>query len=275
MSRLVRRLLISLSSFPDAVLANSQSGIEFHRALGYRSRRWLYMPNPLDLDTFKPDAQAGAWLRSLLVLPPQVKLIGLIGRLHPVKDHETFIEAAGLLARGNPDVHFVLAGKGVEKDGAYINGLIAAADATDRFHLLGHRQDVNRITAGLDIACSSSLNEGSPNIIAEAMACGVPCVVTDVGDSALILREMGKVVPPRHPEAFARACSELLATPPARRRELGQAARARVTKFFSLPKVVARYELLYEQFAIGPQAIRDSRHGDSTNLGDVVTDLSG
>jgi glycosyltransferase involved in cell wall biosynthesis len=251
MSWLVRRLLVSLSSFPDVVLANSQAGIEFHRALGYTPRRWLYMPNSLDLDGFKPDAEARSWLRSLLGLNPQARLLGLIARLHPMKDHRTFIKAAGLLAKENPDLHFVLVGKGLEKDSGYINGLIAATGAANRFHLLGFRRDVNRITAGLDIACSSSSNgEGSPNVVAEAMACGVLCVVTDVGDSSLIVQELGRVVRPRDPEAFAQACRELLAIPPSQRRALGAAARARVEECFSLPKSVARYESLYERLAL-------------------------
>jgi len=250
MSRLVRRLLVSLSSFPDVVLANSQSGLEFHRALGYNPRSWLYMPNSLDLDSFRPDDEAGAWLRSLLLLPSRARLIGLIGRLHPVKDHATFIKAAGLLASENPDLHFVLVGKGVEERNGYINGLLGATSAADRFHLLGFRSDVNHITAGLDIACCSSLSEGTPNVVTEAMACGVLCVVTDVGDSSLILQELGRVVRPRDPEAFAQACRELLAIPRSQRRALGAAARARVEECFSLPKSVARYESLYERLAL-------------------------
>ena len=135
-----------------------------------------------------------------------------------MKDHETFIKAACILASENPDLHFVLVGKGVEERNGYINGLVTATAVADRFHLLGHRSDVNHITAGLDIACCSSLSEGSPNVVAEAMACGVACVATDVGDSSLILQELGRVVPPRDPEAFAQACRETLAIPPSRRR---------------------------------------------------------
>jgi len=208
------------------------------------------MPNSLDLDSFRPDDQAGAWLRSLLVLPSQARLIGLIGRLHPVKDHETFIKAAGVLASEYPDLHFVLVGEGMEEQNPYVKGLVVATAAADRFHLLGHRTDVNRVTAGLDIACCSSLSEGSPNVVAEAMACGVLCVVTDVGDSSLIVQELGRVVRPRDPEAFAQACRELLAIPPSQRRALGAAARARVEEYFSLPKSVARYESLYERLAL-------------------------
>jgi glycosyltransferase involved in cell wall biosynthesis len=248
MSRAVRRLLVALSSFPDVVLVNSQSGLEFHRTLGYRPRKWLYMPNSIELDSFKPDEEAGIWLRSSLGLAKQSQLVGLIARLHPIKDHRTFIKAASLVASNNPDVHFVLVGTGIDKD-RYIDDLVAATGAADRFHLLGHRLDVNRITAGLDVACSSSFSEGSSNTVIEAMASGVVCVATDVGESSLILRGIGRVVPPREPEVFAQACRELLAMPKPQRRKLGMDARARVEKCFSLSKVVADYESLYEELA--------------------------
>ena len=267
MSALVRRLLVLLSSYPDVVLANSRSGIELHRALGYKPRKWLYMPNSLDLDSFRPDDQAGAWLRSQLLLPSRARFIGLIGRLHPVKDHETFIKAAGLLASEYPDLHFVLVGKGMEEQNPYVKGLVVATAAADRFHLLGHRTDVNRVTAGLDIACCSSVSEGSSNVVAEAMACGVLCVVTDVGDSSQILQGLGRVVPPKDPASFAQACRELLALLPSERRELGAAARAQVTERFSLSKSVERYELLYERLAYSR---RDSRYTPSTNRDDVT-----
>lgn len=259
-SRLVRKSLIRLSSFPDVVVTNSRSGLESHRALGYRPRRWLYIPNSLDLDRFKPDENARAWLRSMLILPPQAQLIGLIARYHPVKDHQTFIRAASLLARDNPDTHFVLAGP--DQDCRHINELVAASGAAARFHLLGPRLDVNRITAGLDIACSTSaFGEGTSNVLAEAMACGVPCVATDVGDSAFMIQAAGRVVPPKDPQSFARACRELLQLSSEERQQLGLAARQRMSQLFSISSVVARYEELYEQLA--PRIEPRSHHLDN------------
>jgi glycosyltransferase involved in cell wall biosynthesis len=207
------------------------------------------MPNSLDLDLFKPDECAGGWLRSALALPSQTQLIGLLARFHPMKDHQTFIHAAGLLASENPEVHFVLAGIGVEEDNAAIRNMIKDSGAAGRFHLLGPRLDVNRITAGLDIACSASSTEGASNTICEAMACGVPCVATDVGDSAFMIHNTGRVVPPKDPQSFARACRELLGLSLEERRQLGLSARQRVAETFSLESVVAKYEELYEQLA--------------------------
>lgn len=248
-SKYVLRTLVALSPFPNAVLANSQSGLRFHEALGYKPRRWMWIPNSLDLERFRPDPIAKGRLQSELGLGPDALLVGLVARFDPMKDHKNFIEAARLLTHDNPRIHFVLAGRRVDSANDEIAGLIAETGVADRFHLLGLRHDVNRIVPGFDIACSSSYSEGFSNTIAEAMACGVPCVATDVGDSALIIANTGKAVPPRDPQAFAQACREILSLPPERRRRLSQCARASVEQRFSLSSVVARYERLYEQLA--------------------------
>jgi glycosyltransferase involved in cell wall biosynthesis len=249
LSALVRRMLVTLSPLPDAVLANSQSGLRFHKDSGYRPRRWLYIPNSLDLTEFRPNPKARNWLRTELRLRSNAILVGLIARFHPVKDHYTFIEAARLLAAGNSAINFVLAGLDVDRENRDLIRMIKSTGVEDRFHVLGHRADVNRITAALDLSCSSSYSEGSSNVIAEAMACGVPCVATDVGDASIVLQDFGKVVPPKDPAALARACRGVLGMSSERRCQLGLAARARVEEYFSLHAVVDSYQGLYEQLA--------------------------
>jgi glycosyltransferase involved in cell wall biosynthesis len=174
-----------------------------------------------------------------------------------MKDHTNFVSAAKLMAAEDPDVHFVLAGIGVDSENLEIMRLIESTTVPQHFHALGHRDDIGHIIAGLDIACSSSaFGEGSSNAIAEAMACGVPCVVTDVGDSALLVRNLGKVVLARDPQAFARACRELLDMSAGQRSRLGQAARERVKACFPLSSVVGRYEDLYQELFDGSVKIR-------------------
>jgi glycosyltransferase involved in cell wall biosynthesis len=248
-SAMVLRVLVSLSAFPDIVLTNSQAGLRFHEALGYKPKRWMYLPNPLDLERFRPDPKARVQLRQELGVAPDAILIGLVARFDPMKDHANFVAAARLVAESNADLHFVLVGRLIDFNNAALMQLIASSGIAERFHLLGLRSDVNRVTAGFDIACSSSLGEGSPNVIGEAMACGVPCLVTDVGDSAMIVGHSGKVVPPRDPKAFAEACRGLLNLPTHQRQQLGLCARSLAQKRFSLPSVVARYETLYEGLA--------------------------
>lgn len=257
-SALVLRMLVPLSRYPDVVVANSEAGLGSHRALGYRARRWKLIPNSLDVDQFRPDREARTWLRRELKLGPEAIIIGLIARYDPMKDHGNFIAAARLLADQMPAVHFVLVGWRVDSSNAELMQRIEPGHLGGRLHLLGLRQDINRITAGLDVACSSSAyGEGSSNAVAEAMACGVPCVVTNVGDSALLVGKVGRIVAPRDPEALARGCQEIVLMTPRQRERLGLYARQRVLERFSIPSIVARYEELYEELA--PMSGCDSR----------------
>lgn len=250
-SALVRRALIPLSGIPDVVITNSQSGLRAHQALGYRPRTWMWIPNSVELERFRPRVAARIGLRAELGVPYDTTLIGLVARFKPMKDHANFIGAARLLAAENPTIHFVLAGHGIDLSDAKLASLLQSTDARERFHLLGLRQDIHQVTAGLDIACSSSAyGEGSSNAVAEAMACAVPCVVTDVGDSALIVGDTGKIVPARSSGALAQAFRELLELSPRQRFTLGQRARDRICERFSLPTVVDRYQRLYESLAV-------------------------
>lgn len=253
-SNYVRRALVALSRFPNVVLTNSQSGLRFHEGLGYKPRKWMWMPNSLDLEQFRLAPNAGRNLRCELGLAQDTLLVGLVARFDPVKDHENFISAAKLLAAEDRRIHFVLVGRKISPDNDDLIRLIAASGFEDRFHLLGLRHNVSRITAGFDVGCSSSYGEGFSNTIAEAMACGIPCVVTNVGDSGLIVANTGRVVPPRDPRALAQACKEILDLSPERRHRLGLCARKSVEERFSLGSVVNRYEGLYEQ--LRQQALR-------------------
>lgn len=259
-SRMVVRLLVLLSPLPDVVLTNSIAGREFHNQIGYRPRKWVFIPNSVDLARFRPDRSAGCWLRSQLGLPSDTRLIGLIARFHPAKDHALFIRAAALLATDRPQVHFVLVGGGIEPSNTTLMRLILQSSIADRFHLLGRRQDVERLTAGLDIACSSSSTEGSSNTIVEAMACGIPCVATNVGDASLMLNGVGRVVPSGNPHAFARACGELLDLDELHRQELCSMSRKRTLENCSLESVVGRFERIYYQLA-----------GNSSEFANAVT----
>ncbi len=119
-----------------------------------------------------------------------------------------------------------------------------------RFHLLGRRSDIPRITAALDLATSSSSSgEGFSNVIGEAMACGVPFAATNIGDATRIIGETGKVVPPREPAALAAAWNGLLSLPVEQRTALGAAARQRIEEHFSLSAVAAQYAALYRELA--------------------------
>ena len=243
----VLRLLTVLSPLPDAVLVNSHSGRSFHEELGYTPKRWKLFHNGFDTFSFRPNRKVRSEFRRRLGVSKDVILIGLVARYDPMKDHKNLIEAAYILLNDHPEVHFVLAGHGVDNSNRSMAQAIARSGSGANFHLLGERDDVPHLMAALDIATSSSCSEGFPNTVGEAMACGVPCVVTDVGDSALLVGNAGKVVPPKDPLSLAAGLRELVGLGEEGRRQLGAAARLRIEKDFSLPAVVARYERFYEE----------------------------
>ena len=239
------KLCANLSAIPDAIIINSRKGMNEHIKLGYKSDRMLYIPNGIDPDLFRPNPEARRFVRRELGLPKDATIVGFVARWDPLKDHTTFIQAAALLSREHEHTYFLLIGKDIDWDTPQLASLIKDAGLQDRMFLLGLRDDISRMTAAVDIACSSSVTEGFPTTVLEAMACGVPCVVTDVGDSASIVGDTGFAVPSRNPDALAKAWASLLTMDVDKRRDLGVTARNRVISRFSLEKVTRQYESLY------------------------------
>lgn len=239
-----------LSSWlPSRIVCCSEVARRVHAEAGYDADKLMVIPNGFDLQTFRPDPQARLALRRELGLADSAILIGHVARFDTQKDHRTLMQAAGLLEDAAEDVHFVLCGEGVDADNPLLRRWIGDAGVAARCHLLGLRQDVHRVHAALDIGVCSSVGEGFSNAIGEAMACGVPCASTDVGDSSLLVGDTGRVVSPGEPAALAAACRDLLRIGSEERSRLGRAARQRISERFSLPAVTAQYESLYRDLA--------------------------
>ena len=233
-----------------ATIYNSEAGARQHQAQGYAKNRSVVIPNGFDTEAFKPDENEKEKLRRDLGIPPDTMLVGLVARYHPMKDHGNFIRAAAQVPQGN--VHFLLAGTGADEKNSALMAEIRDAGVMERFHLLGERDDIAAVQASLDIATSASYTESFPNVIGEAMACGVPCVVTDVGDCGDVVGDTGLVVPPRDPQALAEAWTALLSKPADERQRMGDRARQRIIERYSLPVVVKRFEDVYEDVAARP-----------------------
>jgi len=239
-----------LSRFPEAVITNSYEARRFHWKLGYRPKTFRVIPNGFDLQKFRPAPDTRRTVREEMGIADDAVCIGMIARFDPKKDHFTFLRAAKHIIKKGVNASFVLCGEDVDEKNQMLSKWIADLELEKDIHLLGRRDDIPRILSALDLMVSSSaFGEGFPNVIGEAMACCVPCVVTDVGDSRQIVGTTGKVVPPRNPSALAAKILEVLSLSRAQFRRLGLQARERIAENYSLERITAAYERLYRQMA--------------------------
>jgi len=238
---LVARLCARLSRIvPRYIVCCAEKSREVHAALGYDRALMCVIPNGYDLSVFRPDETAGQQLRRELSLALDAPVIGFVARYDPQKDHETLLRALAVLhAQGGCPV-CLLVGTGLEPGNAAVANRIAALNLDDRVRLLGRRDDIPAVMNALDLhVMSSAFGEAFPNVLAEAMACGTPCVSTDVGDAS---------VPTRDPDALAAAIADLLAergTPDWSAR--CDAASRHIAEHFSIQRMVEHYRTVWNE----------------------------
>ncbi len=230
---------------PNRIICCAENAKKAHINMGYDPDKLIVIPNGFDVEKFSPNTNTRSNIRKELGLPPEAKLIGMVARFHRLKDHKNFINAAAFFHVFEPNVHFLLCGRNVEWTNPELTNWIKKRNLDRYFHLLGEREDIPKIMAGLDIATLSSSGEAFPNVVGEAMACGIPCVVTDVGDSAYIVGDTGVVVPPGDPHALAQAWKSILALSFEKRVEIGRKARMRIKDKFDLKSIVQKYQAVW------------------------------
>jgi glycosyltransferase involved in cell wall biosynthesis len=259
-TRALLRLSGRLSHHPRHIIFNSQLAVAQHAAIGFPADRARVIPNGFDTAQLQPNPDARLAIRHELGIAADAPVMGMVARYHEMKDHAMSLRAAARVAEARPEAVFVYAGRDVDADNERLTTLIAELGLGDRVHLLGERHDVARLYASFDVYWMSSvargIAEGFPNVVAEAMSCGVPCVATDNGDAALIIGPTGRVVPSRDWQAFGDATLELLDAGPTSLARLGVEARSRIQRDYSLDTVTAAYDELYAEVLEGERARR-------------------
>lgn len=240
----VIRLGAAASGNPHAIVYNSAAGRQHHELMGYKAANGLVIPNGFDLNKWKPDAIVRERVRDRLGIPATATVVGFVGRFNPVKDIPNFYTALRLSMERNRELHCIVLGRHTDarnpEVACYIRHL-----PPQRVHFLGQQKDPENIIPSFDFLCLSSVAEGFPNVVGETMACGIPCVVTDVGDAALVVGETGMIVPARNSEALSQAIDRMTAFPSQEREALGRAARVRISEKYALSITTDRYNDLY------------------------------
>ncbi len=248
--RWTRRLTRATVANSSAVKAQIVAGE------GLDPDRVTVIGNGVDHRRFRPGDRLSA--RRRLDVDPDVLLVGGVGRLSAAKGFEHLIEAlaaaAPAMAAGGPRLELALVGDGPRRQA--LEASARRLGIGDRARFLGRREGLEGIYPAFDVFVLSSLREGSPNVLYEAMACGVASVATDVGGVAEIAEHNGSclLIPPADAGAIA-AAVERLAGDPSLRRRLGAAARARVEAELTIEKMVERHQALYERLLGGPNPL--------------------
>lgn len=239
----VARLCAQLSQWiPRRIVCCAEKSREVHAALGYDHARMRVISNGYDLALFRPDPVAGHSVREELGIDPATPLLGFVARFDPLKDHANLLQALTLLKMRKSVPQCLLVGTGMTSDNSVLTGMITDLGLDGRVLLVGRRNDIPAVMNALDLHVLSSTSEGFPNVLAEAMACGTPCVSTDVGDAADIIGPTGLVVPTRSPETLAGAIAKLLTerdTPAWTGRK--DAARRHVAERYGIERMVRSY----------------------------------
>ena len=246
---LTAKLCAKLSGFvPKRIVCCAQKSLEVHRALGYASNKLVVANNGYDLSQFFINSSLGDEVREEFNLDVNVPLLGLVGRFDPLKDHHNLVSALSLIKQKGVSFKCLLIGAGLNLQNSTLNGWLAENDLNEEVLLLDQRSDIPAIMNALDIHVLSSFSEAFPNVLCEAMACGTPCVTTDVGDAALIVGNTGWVVPPKNPQALAdtiiRALDEKQNRPEKWASRKAQ-VRKRVEVNFSIENMIANYHSLW------------------------------
>lgn len=245
-----------LARFADCIIVNSMAGLQYAVQSGLPREKMLFIPNGIDTNLFYPNDEEGKHIRAQWAIEDGAKIVGNVARFDPIKNHPMFLKAAALVAAQRSDVHFVCVGHGKDSYLQELKQISRTLGIEKRVHWIQADSDVRAIYNAVDVFCASSLSEGFPNVIGEAMACGRQCVVTDVGDSALVVGETGVVVPSDNAEALAAGLLDRLKI----EQTLNLRARQRILENFTVAILGDKSEhaLL--------EAVRQPRHG-ATNLG--------
>ena len=252
--RLNTRLVIRASTFLlgrcNRIVYNSLVSARQHEAAGYPCQKRVIIPNGFDLAAFRPQDGERAQIRATLGLSPDDFVFGNFARFHPMKAHGNLIAAFAHVANIHPEAHLILVGTGVDPSNEFLRSRVNQFGLESKVFLLGERRDIAKLMVGLDVYVSASeWGEGFPNVIGEAMACAVPCVTTDVGESSSIVGDSGWVVSGTGVSALADSLVQAISTTYEDRFALGLHARARIQERYSVETVTNGYEELYSQLA--------------------------
>ncbi len=242
---LIIKILCKLSFFiPRLIIVVSKSAKKTCKELGYDAKKLYLIANGYDLSVIKSFKVQK--IRSKYKIKKKIPLIGKVARYDKKKDHTNLFNALNLIKKKNIKFHCFLVGKNIDKNNLNLINQINKLKLSNCIKLLGQKNNIIEIMNEIDLLVqSSSYGEGFPNVVAEAMACGTPCVVTNVGDAAFIVGKTGWVVPSKNPQKLASAIEKALSFIKKNSFKKNNKPRLRIKKNFSIKKMLNQYRIVW------------------------------
>jgi glycosyltransferase involved in cell wall biosynthesis len=246
---LLTMILCALLSrwIPKKIISVAEAGRQAHVKVGYDAKRMVVIPNGFDFKNLVATLEQRAALRNICQFSDDDVVVGCVGRFHPAKGHDNFVKAAAILVQSNLKMKFLLVGQGCDTNNTKLIDWLKEFNLQNRFVLLGERIDVPVCLAAMNIFCMPSRTEGFPNALGEAMALGLPCVATNVGDTAVLAGNTVKLIPARNAQALAHGLLEVIALSEEQRSLMGQRAKEHVITEFSIEQACKRYDAVYRK----------------------------
>ena len=243
---LLTKINTFLSYFiPKKIIYCAEKSKEVQESLGFKKTKGVVIQNGYDVESFVQNTSLGLKFRNELDIHPEAFVIGHVGSYHPLKDQANLVEALTLLDQRGFNFYAAFAGDNLDNNNSYLVSLLKNKGLSNRVRLLGRRNDIISIMNGIDLFILSSESEAFPNVLNEAMACGTPCVSTDVGDASIILGDTGWIVPSKDSESLYSSVIKAAQEKESNHRSWSQrsiACRQRIVQKFSLEKMVKKYK---------------------------------
>jgi len=240
------KLLAYVSFFPHIIIYNSHVAAQLHEAMGYKKNKTKVIPNGFDIEVFKPSAKLRKQFREANGFSDEALLIGHAARFHPMKDHLGLLTVFKLMLRSNKNLKLLMCGRNVDENNRALRDKISELGLEGKVRLLGEISDLSNFYPAIDLFISpSAWGEGFPNVIGEAMLCGVPCVVTEVGDSGRITQNFAQPVKAGDYEGLAREGLAMLERSSREGDHLQAALREHIVAHYALPTVVRQFNEVF------------------------------
>jgi len=230
---------------PKVVVCVAESGLKNHQKYGYKSDNMIVIPNGFDLKKLKHDQVIRKEIRKELNINDDEIIIGCVGRFHESKGYELLIASSIEVIKLHRKVRYLLIGRDLVQQNTILMEWINKTGFPDHFILAGEKNNVADYMSAMDIFCLSSITEGFPNVVGEAMASALPCVVTSVGDVEKITGNTAILVQPKNKKSLSKGLCEMLNMDNEKRHRMGLSGRQKIEKEYPIKLACEKHFNLY------------------------------